>query len=64
MAKMILLDEFHVTIRAPAGLPDATCLKARTALNSKQLHDRLRRAVNRVFSQYLHLKSVKFTITF
>jgi hypothetical protein len=64
MAKMILIDEFHVAIRAPAGLPDATYLGARRTLNTKQLHDRLRRAVDEVFRRYLSLKSVKFSITF
>ena len=52
MAKGILVEEFHLTVRAPRGLPDARYLAIREALTGKCFRSRLRRAMRRVFGKY------------
>jgi len=45
LAKDILFDEFHLSVRAPPGLPDAEYDAIRLALDGKPFRARLRRAV-------------------
>lgn len=63
MAKLILMEEFHVTIRAPAGLPETTYLRARRALSSRRFQLRLRNAVDKVFRGHPSLKPLKLHIS-
>ena len=59
MAKDILFDEFHLTVRAPRGLPDAEYDAMRLALDGKPYRARLRRAVRRVFAMFPALAKLR-----
>ena len=63
MAAPILIEEFHVPVRAPAGLSDAVYVRARRTLGSRRFQARLRRALDRAFRQHASLKPLKFQIT-
>jgi hypothetical protein len=58
MAKGILVEEFHLTVRAPRGLPVARYLAIRQALTRRRFRARLRRRVRRVFGKYPALDDV------
>jgi hypothetical protein len=63
MAKMILFEEFHVSVFLPAALPKTAFASARRTLNGKRFQTRLRDAIADLFRRHLALKSVKFTIS-
>jgi hypothetical protein len=49
MAGSILLDEYHLRVRAPRGLPEPDDDTVRQALDQPRFQARLRRAVRREF---------------
>ena len=63
MAKMVVMDEFHVTVLVPAGLSRTEYAPIRRTLNNKRFRARLHKAVNSVFRQHSPLKLVKFRIS-
>ena len=63
VAKGILLEEFHLTVRAPPGLPDAEYDAIRLALDGKPFRARLRRAARRVFGKYPALSKVRVKLS-
>ena len=63
MAKTVLLDEWHVTFRIPAKLPDADVRAVRRVLNGKAFTAAIRRAVSAVVRERLVLKLVQVAVT-
>lgn len=63
MAKAILMDEFHVTVFARQGLPEATYTAIRETLDDARFHADLRRAVRDVFRRHPSLRKVRITIS-
>jgi hypothetical protein len=63
MSKTILLDEFHLSVRAPRGLPEAEYAAMRRTLDDKRFQADLRRAVRALFRQYPALASARITLT-
>jgi hypothetical protein len=63
MAEGILIEEFHLTVRAPPGLADAGYDAMRLALDGKPFRARLRRAVRRVFRQHPSLTKVRVNLS-
>ena len=63
MGKMILMEEFHVTVFVPVSLSSAACASIRRNLNSKRFQSRLRNAIREMFRQYPVLKPAKFSIS-
>ncbi len=59
MARGIVLEEFHLTVYAPRGLPDGEYDAMRQALDDPPLHARLRRAARHVLRRHPALKKVK-----
>jgi len=59
LAKDILFDEFHLSVRAPPGLPDAEYDAMRLALDGKPFRAPLRRAARRVFGMFPALSRVR-----
>jgi hypothetical protein len=49
MAGSILLDEFHLRVRAPRGLPEPAYDATRAAPDRPRFQARLRRAVRKAF---------------
>ena len=59
MARGIVMEEFHLTVRAPRGLPDPEYDAIRQALDDARFQTHLRRAVRRVFRKYPALGNVR-----
>ena len=63
MAKMILMDEFHLTITVPRGLDYAVYKAIGRTLNNRRFQANLRRAVRQVLSRYSSLHDVRLILT-
>jgi hypothetical protein len=63
MAKLILLDEFHLSVQVPDSLARSSCASLRRILNGKRMQARLREAVGHVLRQYPSLQVVKWTLS-
>jgi hypothetical protein len=63
VAKRILIEEFHLTVRAPRGLSQSEYNAMRQALDDPRLHHELRRAVRDVVRQRPALDKVSVTVT-
>jgi hypothetical protein len=61
MAKTVLIDELHITLRIPAGLPDLAAVR-RTLQESKFLN-RLRRAVRAAVRTWPQLASCRLKVS-
>jgi hypothetical protein len=61
--KSVFIDEFHVTITAPRGLPQADYDAIRQALDDKQFQADLHRRVTAVFRKHLPLSKARLKIT-
>ena len=63
MRKTVLLDEWHLSVRIPADLPDPAVTRIRRALNAKSFATALRRAVRAVVRERPPLRPVRVTLT-
>jgi hypothetical protein len=63
MAGSILIDEFHLRVRAPRGLPEPDYNAMRRALDAPDLQARLRRAVRRVFRREPALAQARVSVS-
>jgi hypothetical protein len=63
VAKGILLEEFHLTVFAPHGLPEEEYDAMHQALDDPRFRDELRRAVRGVVRRRPALAKVKVAIT-
>ncbi|MBL8795463.1 MAG: hypothetical protein JNM56_16280 [Planctomycetia bacterium] len=63
MAKIILIDEIHLSLFVPPGLRTESFRGIRRALRSARLQAALRRAIQGVFARYAALGNVTFTLT-
>ena len=63
MAKRMVMEEFHLTVLAPRGLPEEEYEAMRQGLDDPRLHVELRRAVRDVVRQRPPLGKVKVTVT-
>jgi hypothetical protein len=57
MPKLIVMDEFHITVYVSCGLPEAEGRAVRRTLDGMSFRRRLRRAVKDVFGGYRSLAS-------
>jgi len=55
MARNILIDEFHLSVRAPIGLLEADYQAIRRTLDDRHFQAALRRAIRGVFGKYTSL---------
>lgn len=63
MAKSRVIDELHLTLRVPTGLPDDAAEAVRETLAADEFMDRLRRAVRLVVRAFPELTAVRVSIT-
>ena len=63
MAKTVLMEEFHVTVRMPVGLSKIRYSAVVRTLRSQRFQTRLRQAVGNVIRSHSTLKSVAFSIS-
>jgi hypothetical protein len=63
MPIFILIDEFHLTIRAPPGLPDNEYVTMRRTLDDPRFQRALRGAIRAVLRQRSSLDNVRIRLT-
>jgi hypothetical protein len=63
MPRTILIDEFHLGVRVPQGLPDAEYQAIRHVLDDRRFQAELRRAVREVASRHPDLARVRITLS-
>lgn len=63
MAKQIMIEEIHLHIFAPAGLPHARYVAMHRTLVGKRFLSRLKRAIQGVVCLYASLNQTRITIT-
>ena len=62
MAKTVILDEMHLVVRVPAGLPDRSANAARRALSDPRFVTELLRAMRAVVRARPELAVVRLTL--
>jgi hypothetical protein len=63
MAKWILIDELHVSVRAPQGLAEAEYEAMSRALNRRRFRAGVRAAVRNVVRRYAALRKVRVVLS-
>lgn len=63
MAKSVVLDELHITIRIASTMPDEQVEELRRTLNGEDFMNRLRRTVRNVVRSYPELNDVRVSLT-
>jgi hypothetical protein len=63
MAKMIVMDEFHLTVKVRRDLEEGTCKAIARTLNSRRFQTNLQRAVRELFSRYRAFQAVRLTLS-
>jgi hypothetical protein len=63
MAKSVIIDEIHLTIRVPDDLPDDRADTIRRTLAGADFMSRLRRAVRAVIRAFPELSVVRVSLT-
>jgi hypothetical protein len=63
MAKTLLIEEFHLSVRAPSGLPERTYEAMRRTLDDPCFQAELRRATRDVCRRYPALARARVTLT-
>lgn len=63
MPKTVIIDEIHLTIRVPTGLPDARAETVRLILLGTAFMTRLRRAVREVVRAFPNLTKARASLT-
>ena len=63
MAKTVVIDELHLTVRVPSDLPDAQAEAIRRTLAGADFMTRLRRAVRAVLRAFPELAVARAALT-
>lgn len=63
MARMILIDELHVTIMVPPSLKKTAHSAIRRILRNEQFSAQLRRAIRGVFKRHATLRPARFAVS-
>ena len=62
MPKTILMEQFHITVIAPAGLPKAAYDTMQRTLQGRRFQTRLHDAVRKVVQRYSSLRKTQVRI--
>jgi hypothetical protein len=63
LTKVIIIDEFHVTVLVKQGLPETEYATIHRTLNGKQFRADLGHSVRTVVSRYPALRKVKIKVS-
>jgi hypothetical protein len=63
MAKNVILDELHITIRIPNKLPDTQTEEVRPTLLSEEFMNSLRRAIRTAIRGYTELAVISVSMS-
>ena len=62
MPRSLLMEEFHVTVRAPANLSKSEYVVIRRTLGSKRFQGRLREAIRALVCRHTSLKHTQVSL--
>jgi hypothetical protein len=63
MAQSILIDEFHLSVRMPKGLPERDYLAVRRVLNSNRFQNQLSRALEEMAKRHPELRHATILVS-
>ena len=63
MARSVLIEEFHLNVFVPRGLPEQEADAVRRTLDSARFQARVTRAVRAVLRRYRTLRKVSIALT-
>jgi len=63
MAKTVVLDELHITLRIPSGLPASRSDELGVTLRGIEFMNRLQRAIRTVVRGYPELKMIRVSLS-
>ena len=63
MPKTVVIDEIHLTLRVPAGLPDAEAVRVYRTLTGSRFMRRLRAAIRATIRTVPELTEVQLALT-
>jgi hypothetical protein len=63
MSRMVMMDQYHLTVLAPAGLRPPHRRRISKVLNRARFRQQLARAVRAVFAKYPELGQVRVWIS-
>ena len=63
MAKRIIIDEFHLTVTAPAGLQQPEYRTIRRTLTSARFQKRLRGVIREFLRHHPSLRNARITVS-
>jgi hypothetical protein len=63
MPRTVVIDELHLTVRVPSGLPETEADAVRRTLAADEFMDRLRRAVRVVLRAFPDLAPARISVT-
>ena len=63
MPKLLLLEEFHLSLRVPAGMADAECDIVRRVISSRAFRQRLLKALKRQVERHPALSNIRVAVT-
>jgi hypothetical protein len=64
MSRLVVLNEIHVTVRVPAGLPEAEVAAVRRVVLTRAFLTRLRKAVHDLIARDLAARVVHVRVSF
>lgn len=62
-SKSIMMDQLHVSVFAPSGLPKQAYVAMRRTLTNTRFGGELHQAIRKVFRRYPSLKKIRVTVT-
>lgn len=63
MVRTILIEQFHLSVRAPAGMRDVEYVAIRRTLDDRRFQSDLRQAIRGVLRRYPALNKVRITLS-
>jgi len=63
MAKAVVLDELHITLRIPSGMPDSRSDELGVTLRGTEFMNHLRRAIRTVVRGYPELNTIRVSLS-
>jgi 2'-5' RNA ligase len=63
MAKYVLMEQYHITVRVPSDLPEATTDALRSVLDGRRFRFRFRRTIRTAFRREPALRPAQVNLS-
>ena len=63
MQKLLLLEEYHLSLRVPTSATDAECDAIRKILSSRSFRNQLKQAMKDLLAKHPALSKTRFAVT-